>query len=176
MKVIVLGVLTFFISFVTCENEQKEAVTLKRANPEDSIIQTNLSIYIDSCWNKVDTTFLSQIATDKFERNLNGIVVAKTKREMQAHMNLFFNAFPDLHLTLNKAYRLDNSAFLLWTCSGTHTGIFGETVATGKKVNVQGISQLHFDTEGNLYSEDVIYNELNLLQQLGYTLNLPILE
>jgi hypothetical protein len=176
MKVFAFVLLALLIYFTACGKINGTEAHISSAIKHDSIIKAHLNMYVDSCWNRGDTTFLSQIATDRFSRNLNGITVAKTKREMQAHMNLFFIAFPDLQLTLGKAYVSDNTVFLHWTSSGSNTGIFGETMATGKKVTIEGLSQLYFDSEGKLYGEDVMYNELDLLQQLGYTLNLPNLK
>ena len=70
----------------------------------------------------------------------------------------------------------DRHLFAHWTFTGTNTGIFGEFPATGKKAKVSGMSLLSFDEEGKLYREEVYYNELDLLQQLGYTLVPPALE
>ena len=95
---------------------------------------------------------------------------------MQAHMGQYFDAFPDLHLKLKNFHILDNVVFTDWTCTGTHTGKFGQTAATGKKVKINGFSQLYFNEEGDMFGEEVVFNELDLLQQLGYTMNLPILK
>ena len=43
----------------------------------------------------------------------------------------------------------------------------------GKKVKINGLSHLYFDDAGKLYREDVYFNELDLLQQLGYSLQPP---
>ncbi len=175
MKISIL-LLAFIASVIACGEQRHDNMSVMAMNMDESIIKTNLNTYVDSCWNKHDTTFLSQVASENFIRNLNGIQVAHTKREMQAHMSVFFEAFPDLELKLKKSYSKGNTVFVHWTSTGTHTGTFGEVVATGKKVHIQGLSQLYFNNDGKLYGEDVVFNELDLLQQLGYTLNRPILE
>ena len=91
-------------------------------------------------------------------------------------MNVYFTAFPDLEVSLEETEIKGNKAFLQWQSTGTNTGIFGEMAATGKKVKINGLSHLYFDDTGKLYREDVYYNELDLLQQLGYTLTPPNLE
>jgi len=176
MKVSILFLVVFVLCVFACGEDKQQKLSALAVLANDSLITTNLNIYIDSCWNKHDTTFLSQISTEDFIRNLNGIPVASTKREMQAHMYVFFTAFPDLKLKLGKSVKKGNTVFLHWTTSGTHTGVYGEADATGKKVLVKGLSQLYFDTDGKLYGEDVVFNELDFLQQLGYTLNLPVVE
>lgn len=163
------------ILLIACEVKKKDKSDGLTTKLRDSIIKANLNIYVDSCWNKGDTTFLSQVATCRFKRNLNGIVIAKTKKEMQDHMRQYFEAFPDLHLSLRSYHVLDSIAFLDWICTGTQTGKFGEAAATGKKVKIKGHSQLYFNEYGHMYGEEVVFNELALLQQLGYTLNKPVL-
>jgi len=63
-----------------------------------------------------------------------------------------------------------------WTILGTNTGVFGESPPTGKKIKINGITHIKFDNKGKIIYEDVFYNELLLLQQLGYTLLPPTLE
>ena len=137
---------------------------------------TTLNTYMDSCWNKGDISNLNGISSEEFIRNLNGITVVETQNEMRAHMRVFFKGFPDLAVKLDSTFVKNNTVFTHWTSTGTHTGMFGEIAATGKKVKINGLSQLYFDAEGRLIREDVVFNELGLLQQLGYTLNPPILE
>lgn len=176
MKTSILFLTVFVLCISACGEDSQQKLSALALIANDSMINSNLNIYVDSCWNKHDTTFLSQISTENFTRNLNGIPVASTKREMQAHMSVFFTAFPDMKLKLGKSFTKNNTVFLNWTTSGTHTGVYGEVSATGKKVQVQGLSQLYFDKDGKLSGEDVVFNELDLLQQLGYTLNLPVVD
>ncbi|WP_149276169.1 ester cyclase [Pareuzebyella sediminis] len=176
MKVAALRLFFLAVLFVACDARKGDRSHRVTENLTDSVIKVSLHMYVDSCWNKGDTTFLSQVATYQFERKLNGILVTKTKKEMQAHMEQYFNAFPDLHLKMKKFHILDNTAFIDWTCTGTHTGKLGETAATGKKVKIHGFSQLFFNEDGNMFGEEVVFNELDLLQQLGYTMKLPNLK
>jgi steroid delta-isomerase-like uncharacterized protein len=160
---------------MACKNGPgKETALLYVAR--DSTVMGNVHAYIDSLWNRQDTTFLKNLSSEHFIRNLNGIEVANTPREMQAHLNVFFTAFPDLKLRLEQAFVRDGKAFILWSTEGTNTGIFGEMAPTGKKVKINGMSHLYFDEDGKLYGEYVYFNELELLQQLGYTLLPPKLE
>jgi len=70
----------------------------------------------------------------------------------------------------------ENQAYFYWVFTGTNTGVFGEIPATGKKVIVKGFTIVHFNNEGQIFHENVYYNELDLLQQLGYTLLPPIVD
>lgn len=158
---------------MSCNRQQKSSEAIA-AN--ELLISTTLNTYMDSCWNKGDITHMKDIAIANFVRNLNGVDVAINHSEMQAHMNIFFTGFPDLEVKLDSTYVQGNAIFTHWTSKGTNTGIFGEMAATGKKVDINGLSHLFFNTEGKLVREDVVFNELQLLQQLGYTLTPPVLE
>ncbi len=139
-------------------------------------LNKQLGTLIDSCWNNQNLHAFQELVSTDFVRNLNGISVVKNQNEMEAHMKVFFTAFPDLEIRLEESEVKGNKIFLLWQSTGTNTGVFGEVAATGKKVKINGLSHLYFDKAGKLYREDVYYNELDLLQQLGYTLTPPNLE
>lgn len=158
---------------ISCNRQQKSLETIA-AN--EMRITTTLNAYLDSCWNKGSVSSMDDIISENFIRNLNGIKVANNQKEMQAHMTIYFTGFPDLEVHLDSTYVKDNAIFTHWTSTGTHTGVFGEMAATGKKMKIGGLSQLYFNHEGKLIREDVVFNELELLQQLGYTLTPPVLE
>lgn len=142
----------------------------------DERLTKNLDVFIDSCWNDQNVTKLNELVAKDFVRVLNGINVAGNENELGAHMNVFFTGFPDLKIQYHNLHINGNNLFMNWECTGSNTGVFGEMPATGKKIKIQGLSHLYFTDEGKLYKEDVYYNELDLVQQLGYTLEEPVLE
>ena len=157
--------------WISCEHKSKKLdIAMERQ------LNGHLVTLIDSCWNSQNLSAFKSISTENFTRNLNGLSVAKNQTEMEAHMKVFFDAFPDLEVSLEETEIKGNKVFLLWQSTGTNTGVFGEVAATGKKVKINGLSHLYFDKDGKIYREDVYYNELDLLQQLGYTLTPPNLE
>lgn len=160
-----------FLLHTSCqENKNRKDLAMQEQ------LQGQLKRYIDSSWNDQNMKILAKLTTSEFTRNLNGIRVAKSTNEMEAHMKVFFNAFPDLKISLEETEIKENKVFLLWQATGTNTGVYGEVGATGKKVKINGMSQLYFNDFGKLYREDVYFNELDLLQQLGYSLTFPNLE
>ncbi len=171
-----ISIAIFILLACTACNGKRYDEMARVSQQKDSIILNQIHTYIDSLWNKKDTTFLKSLSDRGFERNLNGIEVANTPREMQSHLNVFFTAFPDLKISLEEAHIQDGKAFIQWSASGTNTGVFGEVGPTGKKVKVNGVSHIYFNQDGKLYREFVFFNELDLLQQLGYTLVPPILQ
>ena len=164
-------IFVMLLLFITSCNNQKIAQAEK-----EKTIEKNIKILVEDCWNKKDLTSLHSITTEDVIRKVNGLTVSSSRNELEASMTIYFIGFPDLVITNSNIYIKDNLEFIDFTFSGTNTGVFSGTPATGKKVKVSGFSILHYNDEGKMYLENVRYNELDLLQQLGYTLNPPILE
>lgn len=171
MKMNTLVYAVMVLSVICCKQARNDSATT-----HENLIENRLAVFVDSCWNQKDMEKLSSITTQNFTRNLNGIDVVNTELEMQAHMNVFFRAFPDLILTMDDTFIKDSVVFTHWEVDGTNTGIFAEAPATGKKIKISGLSLIYFNKEGKIYKENVCYNELDLLQQLGYTLVPPVLK
>ncbi len=142
---------------------------------KSNLMKQNFDRFIESMNNK-DMMVFRQVSIENCVRNLNGITVARHQNEMEANINVFMNGFPDAKITADEVDTSDDLLFAQWTFSGTNTGTFGDFPPTGKKVKVSGFSSVQFDEQGKMVREAVYYNELDLLQQLGYTLNPPILK
>ncbi len=159
----------FFMILFSCNNQ----TDLKKIeNDYNKKIET----FIETCWNKKDLSEIENIFADDFTRIVNNINVASNPQELEAIMNVYFTGFPDLSIAINNSFIKDNKAFFNWTLTGTNTGEFGEVQATGKKVKLTGFATIVFNDEGKIFHEDVCYNDLDFLQQLGYTLSPPIVE
>lgn len=154
------------MAFTFCETNGSDENTLKE----------KISTFTDSYWNNKDVTSLEVLSADNFLRKINNVTVANGLNEAEANSNVFFKAFPDLQIANTNIYIKGDHAFVNWILTGTNIGTFGEIDPTGKKVRISGISHLYFDTAGKIFQEDIYYNELDLLQQLGYTLNAPVVE
>ena len=55
--------------------------------------------------------------------------------------------------------------------TGTNDGEFAGSPATGKKVDVNGLTRLHFNEEGKMDMEHIHFDQLQLMEQLGKSLN-----
>ena len=171
MKSWPLILLFLIIAHLGCKPEKQEQNT-----PSQAQISQQVSTWIDSCWNQRNFAALEGLTSSESTRLMNGVKVAEGPAELEAHLQLFFRAFPDLVITAEEVHYKNSTAFLQWNARGTNTGIFGEVAPTGKRVNINGLSHLSFTKEGKIIKEIVYYNELELLQQLGYTLIPPNLE
>ena len=171
MKPLSLFLITFFFLFFSCyEPKQNNHLDMEINNTKSYIT------FIDSCWNEKNMNALKTITSEDFIRKINGIQVAKNQSELESHMHVYFKAFPDINVSIKKYFVKDHQLFIQWLITGINTGIYGEFPATGKRIKIEGFTTAHFNNEGKLIEEDVCYNELDLLQQLGYTIKPPILE
>jgi steroid delta-isomerase-like uncharacterized protein len=83
---------------------------------------------------------------------------------------VWFEAFPDCRVDINRVIIDDDVAVEEGTFSGTHTGVFhspeGDIPPTGRPVKARYLNVLTF-RDGKFISEDLMYDRLLLLEQLG---------
>ncbi|QBA64495.1 ester cyclase [Muriicola soli] len=170
MKCATPFVLLFVLAMTACEMVEKEKPD------KSSHLKEVVTIYVDSCWNKGDFSALNRITGEGFVRNLNGLEVANGSIELEAYIQNFIKAFPNLRINITNLIEKDGKVALEWTFEGTNTGVFAEFIPTGKKATVRGVTMMTFNGQGKMIKENTYYNELYLLQQLGFTLNPPNLK
>ena len=170
MKSAILLSLLMLSGLFGCQSVQKEDKAY------DEIQEAALKLYVDSCWNQHSVTSIGNLVTDDFTRELNGITVAKGPLELEAYIKNYIRAFPDLKITIEDILQNNRQLICNWSFIGTNTGKFAEYLPTGKKAKVAGVSFFQFTEDGKILREETYYNELYLLQQLGYTLQPPNLE
>ncbi|MCK0146962.1 ester cyclase [Arenibacter sp. F26102] len=179
MKSPVILFMFMVMGCISCKNDSKtvgnEIIT--ENNDSQEITEKNkLQSSIDAYLNIKDEEEINGMVTDNYIRNMNGIPVVTNKSELKARINLYTTGFPDHNISLSNSNVCENEGYVNWVFYGTHTGQFADVTATGKKVKINGFSHLYFNEEGQIYQEDIFYNELEFLQQLGYSLVAPILE
>jgi steroid delta-isomerase-like uncharacterized protein len=150
-----------------------QEVEAKNKLPDaEKTILANINTFIDQFLNKQDANSLDQILAKNYSRYFNDQKVASGSKELETTIAPFFKGFPDFKIKLlNKSEIIDNAIFVHWKMTATHSGEFAGTPATGKKVTVKGLSRLHFNNEGKMDMEHLYFDQLNLMQQIGKTLN-----
>lgn len=78
----------------------------------------------------------------------------------------FFAGFPDLRVTVEETVEEGERLAVRITVTGTHEGAFQGIPPTGRRVEVQAISILHF-SEGRIVERWNQLDQLGMLQQLG---------
>lgn len=166
------------IGCISCKNNQQpginEILTENNGNPITQ--KKNIESIIGTFINTRDEEDIDSLITDNYIRNMNGIPVVTNKTELKARINLYTTGFPDYNISSSNSSVCENQGYVNWVFKGTHTGQFADVNATGKKVKINGFSHLYFNDEGQIYQEDIFYNELEFLQQLGYSLEAPMLK
>ena len=75
-------------------------------------------------------------------------------------------ALPDLHVKIDDLVCTDNKAVLLFTLTGTHENELMGIQATGKLVNISGMTCSRFEN-GQIIEEWELLDQLTMFQQLG---------
>ncbi len=161
---------------VQCRKQAEHLNDAMDTEYKEALILDSYQTFIDHAWNQKDMDSLRAVSVENYTRTLNGIRVAGNQHEMEAIMKVCFTGFPDGRLSLESAMAKDVHLVTKWTFRGTNTGVFGENPPTGKRVDISGFSEIRFNGIGKIIREDIYYNELELLQQLGYTLIPPDLK
>jgi len=81
-------------------------------------------------------------------------------------------AFPDLKLDIIETIVKGDTLVEMWKMTGTNTGPMNDMPATGKMVQFEGISLVHL-TDGKAVEIWDFYNQLYILEQLGFTVTPP---
>ena len=150
-----------------------EEIEAKNNMPlEEKEANSKIDTFVNEFLNKQDSSVLDGLLADNYERYMNDEKVASNLQELVEGMGVFFKGFPDFKITNpHRSALTRNSIFVHWEMTGTNTGEFNGAPATGKKVKISGLSRLHFNGEGKVDEENVYYDQLSLMAQLGKTLN-----
>ena len=74
--------------------------------------------------------------------------------------------FPDIHFTIESQVASGDRIVSHWRCRGTHKGELMGIAATGKTIEVEGISILHLEN-GRIRHQTTVWDALGLLRQIG---------
>ena len=87
--------------------------------------------------------------------------------EAKQFVAMFFEAFPDINITIEDAIAEGDKVVTRWTIGGTHQGEiedFGPP--TGRQMELEGIT-IHRFEGGKIVEEWERYDNLGMMQQLG---------
>ena len=133
-------------------------------------MQPTVDALVDA-WNTGNVDQLDGVVAADFRRRAPGAEMVEGIDGFKEVIRNFRTAYPDLRLVLDDAYYQENMAFVRWTFTGTNTGA-GDMPPTGKAVENSGFTALHFE-DGMYTFEDVYFDQLSWMEQLGYTVVPP---
>ncbi len=153
-------------------NALAEIEAMRNAPETEQAILTNQA-KIAEAWSKNDVDTFKALTSANLVRNTNGVKSAGNQGEYIELISVFHTAFPDFNVVIDNYFLKDGKSYMYWTCTGTNTGEFMGNAPTGKAITTHGMSVWTFNDDGIAVREDAFYDNMELYNQLGYTLSPP---
>ncbi|MBN2399666.1 MAG: ester cyclase [Candidatus Aminicenantes bacterium] len=116
-------------------------------------------------WNSGDFTGIEDVLHEDFEMRMSPMFTAeKGIAAFKESVSKTRESYPDFLITVEEGFYSENAAAGRWTIRATGKN--------GQKMNVMGISMLHF-ADGKIKDEWISSNDLLWMEQLGYQLLPP---
>jgi len=149
----------------SCQQQVQEGITEEEVGAwTDSVLRM---------WNEANLTVVDEVYAPELVRHDCGLPDDIVGLEnIKNYLTNFFNAFPDLNITVDETIAVGNKLVQRWTLKGTNTGSMAEMPPSGKNVLVSGVSIVHM-VNGKAVEIWDFYNALDMYQQLGFTLIPP---
>jgi predicted ester cyclase len=128
-------------------------------------------------WNKPNLALIPQLYTADCVATTSSSPVPFTGHEgIKQWIEVNRAMMPDLKMTFEEAVLQGDKVATIWTMTGTQTGPMpmpgGTLPATGRKVRITGLA-IDYMKGGQFQKEVVVFNLLDMLMQLGFTLQPP---
>jgi steroid delta-isomerase-like uncharacterized protein len=167
MRFLTLGVTVLMVSVTGCKSKpSEECVKLEAANKQ---LETNLKMY-GTTWDEIinkgkidlinETNFDKNITLVTAPENIVGITGFK------AYYQNYLTGFSKVTFTIVDVFGQGDKIVKHWNFKGTHSGEFFGIPATGKEVNVDGVTLVKMK-DGKIAQEQDFMDNLEFMQQLG---------
>ena len=154
-------VLTFYLlTFV---------VTVCYSQQLDTKVEDNIKMY-NSVWNEIlnkrkldmfnDSNFSQTVIIHASPTDVVGIDSAR------AYYANYLTGFTEISFTIKDVFGMDDKLVKHWNFKGNHTGVFFGIPATGKKVDIDGVTLVRMEN-GKIAEERDFVDNLEFMQQLG---------
>ena len=107
-----------------------------------------------------DSNFIKNVVMHASPKDVIGIDSAK------AYYANYLTGFSNITFTIKDVFGQGDKLVKHWNFKGTHTGIFFGVPATGKPVNLDGVTLVRMDN-GKIAEERDFFDNLEFSQQLG---------
>lgn len=122
---------------------------------------------ITAAWNQHDLPAIAACYTPEGTAQFSGGPPAVGRAAIEAGINFWFTAFPDLQLITEEALTEGNRLIQIWTVKGHHTGPLGPIPPTNQPIKLQGIAFMDCDESGLITSSRDIFDRTQLFRCLG---------
>jgi len=107
-----------------------------------------------------DSNFTSNVVMHASPTDVVGIDSAR------AYYANYLTGFSDITFTIKDVFGTGNKLVKHWNFKGTHTGAFFGIPATGKKVDIDGVTLVRMEN-GKIAEERDFFDDLEFMQQVG---------
>jgi hypothetical protein len=114
----------------------------------------DLAARCSRAWSSQDPDGMAACYEESGWQSINAGPRAEGRAALAGVAASYMEAFPDLQVSLDQLLTAGDSAFFVWTLTGTNTGIGG----TGKPVRVSGIEVWKMGSSGLIASSEGYYD------------------
>ena len=148
--------------FTACSSPEKEVA---KADP----VEANIKMYTH-VWDEIinkgkldlfnDSNFTKDVVMHASPSDKVGIDSAR------AYYTNYLTGFSNITFTIKDVFGQGEKLVKHWNFSGIHTGVFFGIPATGKKVNIDGVTLVRM-SNGKIAEERDFFDNLDFMTQLG---------
>lgn len=152
------------LSFAACNNTP--TATTPAASTDS--VAANIKMYSHT-WDEIVNNGKLELFNDS---NFTTNVVMHTHPDIvgidsaRAYYANYLTGFSDIKFTIIDVFGMGNKLVKHWNFKGTHTGTFFGIPATGKKVDIEGVTLVRMEN-GKIAEEQDFMDNLEFMQQLG---------
>lgn len=155
------------VTLTSCKNElSEECVQLETANKQ---LVANLKMY-ETTWDEIiNKGKIDQINETNFDKNITLVTSPENVvgiEDFKAYYNNYLTGFSNVTFTIVDAFGQGDKIVKHWNFKGTHTGEFFGIPATGKELNLDGVTLVKMK-DGKIAQEQDFFDNLAFMQQLG---------
>ena len=164
-RIVLFAVVFLVMTAFVCTNAQKDIS--HEAAPDT--VAANINMY-GHVWDEIinhgklemfnDDNFTKDVVMHASPSDIVGIDSAR------AYYANYLTGFSDVTFTIRDIFGMGNKLVKHWNFTGTHTGTFFGIPATGKKVDIDGVTLVRMDN-GKIAEERDFFDNLDFMQQLG---------
>jgi len=132
-------------------------------------VEANIKLYTHTWDEIINKGKLDLFNDSNFTKNVtmhegpSDVVSIDSARAYYAN---YLTGFSDITFTIKDVFGQGDKIVKYWNFKGTHTGVFFGIPATGKTVNVDGVTLVRMEN-GKIAEERDIMDNLEFMQQLG---------
>ena len=168
-KTFLSGMFALLLSFsiISCKNEPStKHLALEKAEKQ---LTDNLKMY-ESAWDEImNHGKIDLINETNFDENITLITLPENVVGIQGFKDYYQNyltGFSDITFTIIDAFGQGDKIVKHWNFKGTHSGEFFGIPASGKNVNIDGVTLVKMK-DGKIAQEQDFLDNLSFYQQLG---------